>query len=71
VLTVVIKSDGSLDHVEVNRSSGLKVLDDSARRIVEMGAPYATFPDDVRRDTDVIEITRTWKFTTSDRLQAD
>jgi protein TonB len=40
VLTVIIKSDGSLDRVELNRSSGQKVLDDAARRIVEMAAPY-------------------------------
>ncbi len=71
VLTVIIKSDGSLDRVELNRSSGQKVLDDAARRIVEMAAPYSAFPEAVRRDTDVLEITRTWSFTTSDRLQAD
>ena len=71
VLTVVIKNDGSLDHVEVNRPSGQKVLDDAARRIVEMAAPYPPFPDAIRRDTDILEITRTWSFTTSDRLQSD
>lgn len=70
VLTVVIRSDGSLDRVELNRSSGQKVLDTAARRIVEMAAPYAPFPDNIRRDTDVVEITRTWSFTTSNRLQA-
>lgn len=70
VLTVVIRSDGSLDRVELNRSSGQKVLDTAARRIVEMAAPYAPFPDNIRRDTDIVEITRTWSFTTSDRLQA-
>ncbi|MBI4996492.1 MAG: TonB family protein [Rhodocyclales bacterium] len=70
VLTVVIKSDGSLDKVELSRSSGQKVLDNAARRIVEMAAPYSPFPDSIRRDTDVVEITRTWSFTTSDRLQA-
>jgi protein TonB len=71
VLTVIIKSDGNLDRVELNRSSGQKVLDDAARRIVEMAAPYSAFPEAVRRDTDVLEITRTWSFTTSDHLQAD
>jgi protein TonB len=71
VLTVVIKNDGSLDRVEINRPSGQRVLDDAARRIVEMSAPYAPFPDAIRRDTDIVEITRTWSFTTSDRLQAD
>jgi protein TonB len=71
VLTVVIKNDGSLDHVEVNRPSGIKLLDDAARRIVEMAAPYGAFPESIRRDTDIIEITRTWTFTTADRLQSN
>jgi protein TonB len=71
VLTVIIRSDGSLDRVEINRSSGQKILDEAARRIVEMAAPYAAFPDAIRRDTDILEITRTWSFTSSDRLQSD
>jgi protein TonB len=71
VLTVIIKSDGQLERVDVSRPSGNKILDDAARRIVEMAAPYAAFPDAIRRDTDILEITRTWSFTTSDRLQAD
>ena len=41
----------------------------SARRIVQLAAPYANFPPDIRKDTDVIEITRTWTFTNSDMLQ--
>lgn len=71
VLTVVIKSNGDLDRVEINRSSGQRLLDDAARRIVQMSAPYAAFPDAIRRDTDVLEITRTWTFTNADRLRAD
>jgi len=68
---VVIRSDGELERVEVNRPSGHRVLDDAARRIVQLGAPYASFPPDIRRDTDIIEITRTWSFTSADRLQAN
>ncbi len=71
VLTVIIRSDGHLERVDVSRPSGNRILDDAARRIVEMAAPYAPFPDAIRRDTDILEITRTWSFTTSDRLQAD
>jgi protein TonB len=71
VLTAVIKSDGNLDRVEISRTSGQKVLDDAARRIVEMAAPYPPFPEAIRRDTDILEISRTWSFTSSDRLQAD
>jgi protein TonB len=71
VLTVIIKANGDLDRVEVNRSSGQRLLDDAARRIVQMAAPYAAFPESIRRDTDVLEITRTWTFTNADRLRAD
>ena len=69
VITVIIRSDGELDSVEVNRPSGHRVLDDAARRIIQMAAPYAPFPPDIKRDTDIIEITRTWTFTSADRLQ--
>jgi len=71
VLTVVIKPNGDLERVEVNRSSGQTLLDDAARRIVRMAAPYAKFPESIRRDTDLLEITRTWTFTNADRLRAD
>lgn len=71
VLTVVIKANGDLDRVEVSRSSGKVLLDDAARRIVQMAAPYAAFPEAIRRDTDVLEITRTWTFTNTDRLRSD
>lgn len=71
VLSVVIKADGSIKQITVDRPSGHKVLDDAARRIVQMAAPYAPFPAAVRRDTDELEISRTWTFTTSDRLHAE
>ena len=71
VLTVIIKSNGDLERVEVNRSSGQRLLDDAARRIVQMSAPFAAFPEAIRRDTDVLEITRTWTFTNADRLRSD
>ncbi|MFN4148785.1 MAG: energy transducer TonB [Rhodocyclaceae bacterium] len=68
ILTVAIKSDGSLERVELNRSSGHQVLDAAAQRIVHLAAPFAPFPDNIRRDTDIIEITRTWTFTGADRI---
>jgi protein TonB len=68
VMTVSIKADGTVDNVEVNRSSGQKILDEAARRIVELAAPYAAFPADISRDTDILSITRTWTFTRSDEF---
>jgi len=35
-----------------------------------MAAPYASFPPDIRRDTDILHITRTWSFTKGDGFQA-
>lgn len=68
LLTVAIRADGTLERVDINRSSGFPLLDEAARRIVQMAAPYAPFPPDIRKDTDIIEITRTWTFTNSDQL---
>ena len=70
VLTVSIGHDGSLNRVDINRSSGYPVLDDAARRIVRMASPYSPFPPDIRRDTDILEITRTWYFTQGDQVSA-
>ena len=71
LLTVSIKADGSIEKIEINRSSGKKVLDAAAVRIVQLAAPYAVFPGDIRRDTDIIEITRTWTFTRGDELVSE
>ncbi|MEP6943191.1 MAG: TonB family protein, partial [Betaproteobacteria bacterium] len=68
LLTVGIRADGTLDSVVVDRPSGQKILDLAATRIVEMGAPYAAFPADIRRDTDILYITRTWTFAPGDSL---
>ncbi len=67
-LTVAIRPDGSVESVELDRSSGLKVLDAAAFKIVRMAAPYARFPPDIKRDTDLLVITRTWFFGQGDKI---
>ena len=67
-MTVTIRPDGSVESVELDRSSGLKVLDDAAHRIVRMAERYAPFPPDIRRDTDLLVITRTWFFGRGDKI---
>ncbi|MBS0335756.1 MAG: energy transducer TonB [Proteobacteria bacterium] len=67
-LEVTIRPDGSVDSVRLERSSGLKVLDDAAFRIVRMAAPYGEFPPDIRKDTDLLIITRTWFFGQGDAV---
>jgi periplasmic protein TonB len=71
VVTVSIKADGTLERVEINRSSGQRLLDAAALRIVQLAAPYAPFPAEIAKDTDIIHITRTWLFTRSDQFVAE
>ncbi|WP_291903335.1 TonB family protein [Accumulibacter sp.] len=70
VMTVSIKSDGSLAGIEINRSSGHRILDDAARRIVTMAAPYGDFPPAIQHDTDILVFTRSLRFTQSDSLES-
>jgi protein TonB len=62
-MTVVIGADGRLVHAVIDESSGSPVLDRAARNIVKLSAPFPPFPPEIARDTDVLEITRTWTFT--------
>ncbi len=71
LITVSIRSDGSVENVEINRSSGQRVLDAAAVKIVEMSAPFSPFPPDIKRDTDVLHITRTWMFTKGEELRSE
>jgi protein TonB len=68
-LTVSIRSDGSVESVTIDRSSGHEVLDRGALRIVELASPFAPFPPEIKRDTDLLVITRTWTFTNDDTLK--
>jgi periplasmic protein TonB len=70
-LTVSINADGSLAAMDLERSSGYKILDAAAQRIVRLAAPYAKFPADIRKDTDILVITRTWHFARGDRVFSD
>ena len=70
ILSVSINSDGQVEKIEIDRSSGHRVLDDAARRIIQMAAPYAAFPPDIRRDFERLEITRTLTFTSSNQIES-
>jgi periplasmic protein TonB len=67
-LTVTIRPDGTVESIELDRSSGLKILDAAAFKIVRMATPFAAFPPDIRRDTDLLIITRTWFFGQGDKI---
>jgi protein TonB len=70
-LAVRIRADGSLVSVEVSHSSGHAVLDQAARRIVHMAAPFEQFSSDMSREYDQLEIIRTWQFRTDNRFSRE
>ena len=69
-LQSVIKWDGSLIKAEILESSGHRILDDAALRIVRRSAPFLPFPPEIRKDTDQLVIIRTWYFDITGLLTA-
>lgn len=67
-LTVTIRPDGSVDSVMLDRSSGDRALDQAAFKIVRLASPFERFPPSIRKDTDLLVITRTWFFGQGDRF---
>jgi protein TonB len=62
VMTVGIKVDGSVESIEIQRSSGKPQLDQAATRIVRLAGPYSPLPEHINASVDVLHITRTWRF---------
>jgi len=70
-LSVSIRADGSVENIEVSRSSGHRILDAAATRIVRLAGPFSPLPPSITRDVDILTITRTWSFTPSDKLESE
>ena len=70
LMNIAIRSNGSLEDVAVQRSSGHAILDDAAVRIVRLSAPYREFPEAIKKETDILHITRTFEFTRRNRLHS-
>ena len=67
-MTVSIKADGSIEKIVIDKSSGSKILDEAAKNILNLAAPYAKFSAEMQKNTDILDITRTWTFTQEDAL---
>ncbi len=61
-LAAVILPNGTIERVEILKSSGHRILDDAARQIVQLASPFAPFPPEIRQQADQLEIIRTWHF---------
>ena len=62
VMTVGINLDGSVESIDIQRSSGFPQLDQAATRIVRLAGPYSPLPEHINATVDVLHITRTWRF---------
>ena len=71
ILDVVINADGELVKTDLRQSSGHQILDDAAKRIVQLAAPYSPFPPKLRKEADVIHITRSWEFLNDSSLRTN
>jgi protein TonB len=68
LMTVVLKPNGRVKSIKIRKSSGHKILDDAAVRIVNLASPFAPFPENIRQETDELVITRTWQFVSGNTL---
>jgi periplasmic protein TonB len=67
-LKVAINRNGTINNISIMKSSGKKLLDDAAIRIVRLAAPFSPLTDEMKKDTDVLEIIRIWQFKEDHRV---
>lgn len=61
-MDVAINADGTIYEIRIIDASEYTALDDAAKRIARLAAPFMPFSKDLRKDVDVLHITRTWEF---------
>ena len=61
-LDVALNKDGTINEITLRKSSGEKLLDNAAIKIVELAAPYPAFPKNIEDQVDILHILRTWQF---------
>ena len=61
-ILVAVRADGQVEDIRILETSGSKVLDDAAERIVLLAAPFDPLPEEISVETDILEIIRTWRF---------
>jgi TolA protein len=68
LVSVALRSDGSVEDVTIVRSSGSADTDNAVRRIIRLNARYSAFPPNIAAKYDVIEVRRIWRFAETLRL---
>lgn len=62
LVSVAVRSDGSVEAVTIVVSSGRADMDEAVRRIVRINARYSPFPPPIAARYDVLDIRRVWRF---------
>ncbi|HYQ73179.1 MAG TPA: TonB family protein, partial [Gammaproteobacteria bacterium] len=70
MMDVTLNADGTVRNISILRPSGQPVIDEAAVRIVNLAAPFPPFPPEVRKEADILHITRTWEFSTKHHLKS-
>jgi len=70
IMDVTMNADGTVRNINILRPSGHPVIDEAAIRIVNLAAPFAPFPSEILKDADILHITRTWEFSTTNQLKS-
>lgn len=62
IATIAIRADGTLETVELDRSSGDAANDAALIAAITKSAPFPVFPVELRRTADVVHITKSLAF---------
>ena len=62
VLEVAINSNGTVYDIKITKPSNHSRIDAAALQIVHLTLPFEPFPESIRKEVDILHITRTWTF---------
>lgn len=62
IMSVLVNHNGDVVSSTVRQSSGEKIFDDVAKRVIHLSAPFKSFPEEMKKEYDQLMITRTWLY---------
>lgn len=62
IFSVLLNHDGEVIRMEIQSSAGKSILDEAAKKIVRIAAPFRPFHQEMRDSYDQLMVTRTWLF---------
>ena len=67
-MSVLVNHDGDVVSSIIQSSSGEKLLDDAAKKVVQLASPFKQFPSEMKEKYDQLMITRTWVYNTDKKF---